>query len=71
MPHKVEIIAGKSIHQDGIVEVSTSFLEEYFNVTRKTLTMWAEKGCPKLDRGRRLGFYRGIEMAGRAGLYRK
>ena len=51
MPHKVEIIAGKSIHQDGIVEVSTSFLEEYFNVTRKTLTMWAEKGCPKLDRG--------------------
>lgn len=52
MKHEMEIVAIKTPTQDGLIEVSTPVLEEYFNVSRKTLAEWEKKGCPKLGRGK-------------------
>lgn len=52
MPHQVEINAMKTVSQDGIVEVSTAFLTEYFCVSRSALKDWVQRGCPKINHNR-------------------
>lgn len=52
MSYQIEILASSSGNKDGVLEVTTSLLEDYFNVSRKTITQWEQKGCPKLSRGK-------------------
>lgn len=52
MGFDVDILASTSPNSDGIVQVATAFMEEYFNVSRKTLADWAKKGCPQLSHGK-------------------
>ncbi len=52
MSFDVAILASSTVGKDGIVEVTTSFLEEYYNVSRAALTDWTKKGCPQLSRGK-------------------
>ena len=52
MIYDIDIIASETEFRDGIIVVPTGLLEEFFGVTRKTLQTWAQKGCPKLARGK-------------------
>lgn len=52
MAHEIEITASKTTFADGIVEVTNGFLEEYFNVSRQSLSNWTKQGCPKLAQGK-------------------
>lgn len=52
MKFDLEILASATPQKSGIVEVTTSFLEEYFNVSRQTINNWEKEGCPKRGHGR-------------------
>lgn len=52
MAYEAEILASATVGKEGIVQVSTSFLEEYFNISREALRKWEQKGCPKIGRGK-------------------
>ena len=52
MEFQVEIKTPETEDAPGIVEVSTGFIERYFNVTRASIQKWTQRGCPKLSRGR-------------------
>lgn len=52
MTYEVGILASQIGHKDGVIQVSTTFLEEYFDVSRQAIHKWPEKGCPQLGRGK-------------------
>lgn len=52
MAFSVETPASSNPLADGVVEVGTSFIEEYFGVSREALRKWEANGCPKLSRGK-------------------
>lgn len=49
---KVAIESSCGIESDGVIVVSTAFLENYFGVSRPAIQKWTQQGCPKLERGK-------------------